>query len=72
MVEAQYGRSTMTKEQHLAMINTDSILKRLALMSADTVEAFVERVAIMHVDGRLPWYQAEHEAFEALKRSWQN
>lgn len=41
-------------------------------MTADTLEAFVERVCIIHVDGRLPWYQAEHEAFEALKRSWQN
>lgn len=40
-------------------------------MSADTVEAFVERVCIMTVDGRLPLYQAEHEAFEALKKSWQ-
>lgn len=61
----------MTKEQHLNTIITESIKKRLALMSADMIEAFVERVAIMHVDGRLPLYQAEHEAFEALKKSWQ-
>ena len=40
-------------------------------MPADIVEAFVERVAIMRVDGGLPLYQAEHEAFEALKKSWQ-
>ena len=61
----------MTKEQNLSIIQTDSILKRLALMPADIVEAFVERVAIMRVDGGLPLYQAEHEAFEALKKSWQ-
>lgn len=60
----------MTKEQNLNLIQTDSILKRLALMSADTVETFVERVCIMHIDGRLPLYQAEHEAFQALQRSW--
>lgn len=60
----------MTKEQNLSIIQTDSILKRLALMPADTIEAFVERVAIMHVDGKLPVYQAEYEAFELLKRSW--
>ena len=62
----------MTKDNLLNTIQTDSILKRLALMSADTVEAFVERVCIMHIDGKLPLYQAEHEAFELLKRSWQN
>lgn len=61
----------MTKEQHLEMIITQEIRKRLGLMAAETIEAFVERVAIMHVSGRLPLYQAEHEAFEALKRSWQ-
>lgn len=44
----------------------------LNLMAAEVIDAFVERVAIMHVDGRLPLYQAEHEAFERLKRSWQN
>jgi len=41
-------------------------------MPADTVEAFVERVCIMHIDGKLPLYQAEHEAFKRLKKSWQN
>ena len=61
----------MTREQQLNTIITPEIRKRLDLMAADTVEAFVERVAIMHVNGRLPLYQAEHEAFEALKRSWQ-
>ena len=60
----------MTREQQLNTIQTDSILKRLALMPADTIEAFIERVSIMHVDGKLPVYQAEHEAFEAIKRSW--
>lgn len=39
-------------------------------MPADVVESFVERVALMHVDGRLPLYQAEHEAFQAMKKSW--
>ena len=53
------------------MIITQEIRKRLGLMAAETIEAFVERVAIMHVSGRLPLYQAEHEAFEALNRSWQ-
>ena len=61
----------MTKEQQLLTIITEPIRKRLGLMAADTVEAFVERVCIMTVDGRLPLYQAEHEAFEALKKSWQ-
>lgn len=60
----------MTREQQLDKINTDAILKRLALMPADVVESFVERVAIMHIDGKLPLYQAEHEAFERLKKSW--
>lgn len=41
-------------------------------MAAEIVESFVERVAIMHVNGKLPIYQAEHETFERLKRSWQN
>lgn len=62
----------MTKENLLNTIITQDIRKRLVLMAAETIEAFVERVAIMHVSGRLPLYQAEHEAFEALKRSWQN
>ena len=61
----------MTKENLLNTIITQDIRKRLGLMAAETIEAFVERVAIMHVSGRLPLYQAEHEAFEALKRSWQ-
>ena len=62
----------MTKEQHINMITQQHIRERLRIMAADTVEAFVERVCIMTVDGRLPLYQAEHEAFELLKRSWQN
>ena len=61
----------MTKEQQLTTITTETIRKRLSIMAADTVEAFVERVSIMHIDGKLPLYQAEHEAFEALKKSWQ-
>ena len=62
----------MTKENLLNTIITQDIRKRLGLMAAETIEAFVERVAIMHVNGRLPVYQAEHEAFRALERSWQN
>ena len=62
---------TMTREQQVNTITTDLIRERLALMSADVLESFIERVAIMHIDGRLPVYQAEHEAFTALKRSWQ-
>lgn len=61
----------MTREQAVNTIITESIKERLALMPADVLEAFVERVAIMHTDGRLPVYQAEHEAYHALQRSWQ-
>lgn len=62
----------MTKEQQLATITTESIKERLALMSACEIEAFVERVAIIAADNRMPLFQAEHEAFERMKRSWQN
>ena len=61
----------MTREQQLHTITTTHIRERLDLMTAEVVESFVERVAIMHVSGRLPLYQAEHEAFERLKKSWQ-
>ena len=70
-MDVRPGIRPMTKESLLNTITTKNIKERLALMSADDVESYVERIAIMHVDGRLPIYQAEHEALQLMKRSWQ-
>lgn len=62
----------MTKEQVLEKITLITVKDALRVMAADTVEEFAERVAIMAADDRLPLYQAEHDALQRIKRSWQN